>query len=64
MLPLEHRNRIHWKMMEMRLILRSLLLSVKPDPADEDKARRAIFWLYTFMAIGILLPLVLFFIFG
>ena len=35
-----------------------------PDSEEQRKARRAIYWLYLAMAVGIVLPAVLFFIFG
>jgi len=37
-----------------------------PSPQDpmDPRAKRALFWLYLAMAIGMILPVVLYFIFG
>jgi len=37
---------------------------MKETGADAEKAKKAIFWLYLLMAVGILLPLILFAVFG
>jgi hypothetical protein len=50
--------------MEKEADFQSCRLAVKDTPADRVKARRAIFWLYLLTAVGILLPLVLFALFG
>jgi hypothetical protein len=50
--------------MEKESKFRSSIFAVKDTPADRVKARKAIFWLYVLTAVGILLPLVLFAVFG
>ena len=52
------------KRMENDANFRSCILAVKDTPAYRVKARKAIFWLYVLTAVGILLPLVLFAVFG
>lgn len=37
---------------------------MKETPADTGRARKVVFWLYLLTAIGILLPLILFAVFG
>jgi len=37
---------------------------MKETPADASRAKKVIFWLYLLTAVGILLPLVLFAVFG
>ena len=40
------------------------MMPMKDPAADAEKAKKAIFWLYVAMAIGVVLPVVLFLIFS
>lgn len=50
------------KRMEKRAFFQSCVDQMKENPAEAEKAKKAIFWLYLLMAVGILLPLLLFLI--
>jgi hypothetical protein len=50
--------------MENPVELQSCGGPMKENPADAAKAKKVVFWLYLLTAVGILLPLVLFAIFG